>query len=301
MKKTINIVGVVTFVMSILSLAGFIYNLLFYESIRPGIYEFADISGILETMQIPVALSYIFVFIFHIVAVLYIFFQLMYFKKEDILRAFLFFLGIISTIMVIGDFALLSDIGKEYMLGLDTSGEWSVLYGNQAVHLLFAVLIPIFVIHSRRKASTGKEEEKVLRDEAIFINTQYVGIFCGIFGIGVFAVLSAYTPLWALKKGIFTISLIAVLPYLLIAAYWLIVKIREKTGQWYDEKQYLDISRGSLFTMIVSIITMTIIFVVQYFVKAFEFMTITWFPFFVFLVLLLFSGTTLYYAKRASG
>ena len=301
MKKTINTLSVVTFVMSIFSLGGFIYNLLFYESIKPAIYEFADISGILGIMQIPVAISYIYVFIFHIIAVLYIFFQLMYFKKEDLLRAFLFFLGIISTIMVIGDFALLSDIGKEYILGLDTSGEWTVLYGSQAVHLLFTVLIPILVILTRRKAATRREEEIVLRDEAIFINAQYVGIFCGIFGIGIFAVLSACTPLWALKKGIFTVSIIAVFPYLLIAAYWLIVKIREKTGQWYDEKQYLDISRGSLFTMIVSIITMTIIFTVQYFVKAFEFMTITWFPFFIFLVLLLFSGSTLYYAKRAPG
>ncbi len=287
--------------LAILSLGGLIYNLIFYEKIRPLILRFEDISAILDKMQIPVAASFMLIFIFHISALLYIFFQIMFFKRENLTRALLFFLAIISILMVLGDFALLSDIGKEHAAGLDTSGEWPVLYASQVLHLVFIILLFIIMFMTRKKVLTQYREDIVLRDEAIFINTQYIGIFSGIFGIGVFAALSAFTPLWALKKGIFTVSLIAVLPYLLIAAYWLIVKIREKTGQWYDEKQYLDISRASLFTMIVSIVVMTAIFIIQYFSQAFEFMTITWWPFYVFLVLLLFSGSTLYYAKRSAG
>ncbi|MBA7571706.1 hypothetical protein ES708_13474 [subsurface metagenome] len=287
--------------LAILSLGGLIYNLIFYEKIRPLILRFEDISAILDKMQIPVAASFMLIFIFHISALLYIFFQIMFFKRENLTRALLFFLAIISILMVLGDFALLSDIGKEHAAGLDTSGEWPVLYASQVLHLVFIILLFIIMFMTRKKVLTQYREDIVLRDEAIFINTQYIGIFSGIFGIGVFAALSAFTPLWALKKGIFTVSLIAVLPYLLIAAYWLIVKIREKTGQWYDEKQYLDISRASLFTMVVSIVVMTAVFAIQYFSHAFEFMTITWWPFYVFLVLLLFSGSTLYYAKRSAG
>jgi len=301
MKKVINIMGRITMALAILSLGGLIYNLIFYEKIRPLILRFEDISAILDKMQIPVAASFMLIFIFHISALLYIFFQIMFFKRENLTRALLFFLAIISILMVLGDFALLSDIGKEHAAGLDTSGEWPVLYASQVLHLVFIILLFIIMFMTRKKVLTQYREDIVLRDEAIFINTQYIGIFSGIFGIGVFAALSAFTPLWALKKGIFTVSLIAVLPYLLIAAYWLIVKIREKTGQWYDEKQYLDISRASLFTMIVSIVVMTAIFIIQYFSQAFEFMTITWWPFYVFLVLLLFSGSTLYYAKRSAG
>lgn len=299
MKKVIKIMGRITLALAILSLGGLIYNLIFYEKIRPLILRFEDISAILDKMQIPVAASFMLIFIFHVSAVLYIFFQIMFFKRENLTRALLFFLAIISMLMVLGDFALLSDMGKEHAAGLDTSGEWPVLYASQVLHLVFIILLFILMFMTRKKVLARHREDIVLRDEAIFINTQYIGIFSGIFGIGVFAALSAFTPLWALKKGIFIVSLIAVLPYLLIAAYWLIVKIREKTGQWYDEKQYLDISRASLFTMVVSIVVMTAIFVIQYFSHAFEFMTITWWPFYVFLVLLLFSGSTLYYAKRA--
>ena len=299
MKKVIKIMGRITLALAILSLGGLIYNLIFYEKIRPLMLRFEDISAILDKMQIPVAASFMLIFIFHVSAVLYIFFQIMFFKRENLTRALLFFLAIISILMVLGDFALLSDMGKEHAAGLDTSGEWPVLYASQVLHLVFIILLFILMFMTRKKVLARHQEDIVLRDEAIFINTQYIGIFSGFFGIGVFAALSAFTPLWALKKGIFIVSLIAVLPYLLIAAYWLIVKIREKTGQWYDEKQYLDISRASLFTMVVSIVVMTAIFVIQYFSHAFEFMTITWWPFYVFLVLLLFSGSTLYYAKRA--
>ncbi len=301
MKKVINIMGRITMALAILSLGGLIYNLIFYEKIRPLILRFEDISAILDKMQIPVAASFMLIFIFHVSAVLYIFFQIMFFKRENLLRALLFFMAIISILMVLGDFALLSDMGKEHAAGLDTSGEWPVLYASQVLHLVFIMLLFVLIFMTRKKVLAQYREDIVLRDEAIFINTQYIGIFSGIFGIGVFAAFSAFTPLWALKKGIFIVSLIAVLPYLLIAAYWLIVKIREKTGQWYDEKQYLDISRASLFTMVVSIIIMTAIFIIQYFSQAFKFMTITWWPFYVFLVLLLFSGSTLYYAKRSAG
>jgi len=301
MKKTINILSWITLVLAVLSIGGLVYNILFYERIRPLMLRFEDITAILDKMQIPAAASFILIFIFHISAILYIFFQIMFFKRESFLRALLFFLSIISGLMVPGDFALLSDMGKEHKAGLDTSGEWPVLYISQLVHILFIILLMLLIFLTFRKLSQVSDKGIVLKDEAIFINAHYIGIFCGLFGIGVFSALSAFTQLWALKKGIFIVSLISVLPYILIVIYWLIVKAKEKTGSWYDEKQYLDISRGSLLTLIISIIIMTIIFIVQYFSKAFEFIAITWWPFYIFLVLLLFSGSTLYYAKRASG
>ena len=95
-------------------------------------------------------------------------------------------------------------------------------------------------------------------------------------------------------------SMIIILPYLLAAIYWLIMKIREKTWQWYDEKQFQDISRASLMTMALSLVIMLVIFLIQYFNNSFDFVAITWFPFYVFLVLLLFSSITLYYNKRSA-
>jgi len=300
MKKVINISGKVTFYLGIISLASLVYNLIFYEILRPRILRFEDISKILDKMEIFAAAAFILIFIFHISAILNITFQLNFFKTESLLRAFVFFLAVISILMVVGDFALLNDIGKEHAAGLDTSGEWPILYFSQFLHILLNILV-FLILLSTRKSFLGKyKEDVVLKDEAIFINAQYVGIFCGVFGIVIFSILSAFSPLWALKKGIFTVSLMVILPYVLIVIYWLIIKVREKIYEWYDEKQYQDITRASLFTLIASIIIMTAIFIIQYFVSAFNFLTITWFPFYVFLVLLLFSSGTLYFNKRAT-
>ncbi|MBL7061065.1 MAG: hypothetical protein ISS13_04450 [Actinobacteria bacterium] len=300
MKKVINISGRVTFTLGILSLCSLIYNLVFYETLRPKVIRFEDISGILERMEIIAAVAFIIIFFFHISAISTLAFQLKFFKRASLFRSFLFFMAIISLLMVFGDFALLSDIGKEHIAGLETQGEWVVLYFSQALHFILNILIFVLLFLTRKSFLDKFREDIVLKDEAIFINAQYIGIFCGVFGIGVFSAMSALMPLWALRKGIFVISLIAVLPYLLIVIYWLIMKFKEKVGQWYDEKQYQDITKASLTTLIVSIIIMTIIFIVQYFTSDFDFITITWFPFYVFLVLLLFSSSTLYYSKRAA-
>jgi hypothetical protein len=251
-------------------------------------------------MQIPAAVSFIIIFIFHLTAIAYIFMQMVYFKRENLLRALVFFLAIMSALMVLGDFVLLNDMGKEHAAGLDTSGEWPVLYLSQALHFLFVILLIVLIFVTGKKLQKDREGI-VLKDEAIFINAQYIGILCSLFGIGAFSTLAVLTPLWALRKGVFAVSLISVLPYILIVIYWLVIKTREKVGSWYDEKQFRDMTRGSLFTLIISIIIMTIVFIVQYFSQAFEFITITWWPFYVFLVLLLFSGSILYYSKRASG
>jgi hypothetical protein len=110
--------------------------------------------------------------------------------------------------------------------------------------------------------------------------------------------LTIYTiPSWAVDAGVIVISLIAVIPYVLIVLYWLIIKLRERVVEWYDEKQFQDITRASLVTLIASIIIMTGIFVIQQFVIVFNFLNEIWFPFYVFLVLLLFSASTLYFSK----
>ena len=300
MKKVINISGKITFYLGVISLMGLIYNIIFYEILRPKVLRFEDISEITDKMVVFVAVAFMVIFLFHISAILNLAFQLRFFKRESLLWSFVFFLVVISILMVLGDFALLNDIGKEHAHGLDTSGEWPILYFSQCLHFILNILIFIILFSTRKSYLAKYKQDVVLRDEAIFINAQYVGIFCGIFGIAIFSMLSAFFPLWALKKGIFVISLIAILPYVLVVIYWLIIKARERVYEWYDEKQYQDITKASLVTLIASIIIMTVFFIIQYFVSAFDFLTITWFPFYVFLVLLLFSSSTLYFNKRAT-
>ena len=68
MKKAINGLGWPVFILTLISLGGLIYNFIFYKRLMPLMLEFKDISGVLDKMQIPVAIIFILIFIFHLIA-----------------------------------------------------------------------------------------------------------------------------------------------------------------------------------------------------------------------------------------
>lgn len=304
MKRLLKISNNTTLVLCVISISGLIFTNTFFIMLRNLIIEMGDVESFMDKFSIPVALVYILFTLFHLSALLTLILQLKFFKRDNFLRAFLFFTGITSMLMLFGDSALASDISKEYVFGLPD--EFYILFLSQALHFVFYVLMMVLLISTRK--SVGKEKaEIVLKDDSIFINAQYIGILSGVSGLVLISVFSyLYStlyplPIWAAKAGILLTSLIAVIPYVLIVIYWLIIKLREKTGEWYDEKQFQDITRASLVTLVSSIIIMTAIFLVQYYVTGSDFIVLTWFPFYIFLVLLLFSSSTLYFSKRTAG
>jgi hypothetical protein len=206
--------------------------------------------------------------------------------------------------MLLGDSALLSDISKEYFFGLP--GEFNILFLSQLLHLIFYILMIVLLVSSRRSARR-MDEEIVLKDDSIFINAQYIGILSGISGLVLITIFSTFylrfydLPVWALKSGILMSSLIAVIPYILIVFYWFIIKLKEKISEWYDEKQYQDITRSSLVVLLMSILFLLIVFIIQYIFTDFSILSFIWFPLYFFFMLLLFSSTTLFFNKRKSG
>jgi hypothetical protein len=303
MKRLLKISNNTTLVLCVISIAGLIFTNVFFIMLRNMIIEMGDVESFMDKFSVPVALVYIIFTLFHLSALLTLILQLNFFKRDNFLRSFLFFTGITSLMMLFGDSALSSDISKEYVFGLPD--EFYILFLSQALHFVFYVLMIVLLVSTGK--SVGKEKEEiVLKDDSIFINAQYIGILSGASGLILVSVFSfMYStlyplPLWAAKAGIIITSLIAVIPYVLIVFYWFIIKLKERTGEWYDEKQYQDITKASLVTLIASIIVMTAVFLIQYYVSEFDFITLTWFPFYIFLVLLLFSSSTLYFSKRAA-
>ena len=303
MKRLLKISNNTTLVLCVISIAGLIFTNTFFIMLRNMIIEMGDVESFMDKFSIPVASVYIIFTLFHLSALLTLILQLNFFKRDNFLRAFLFFTGITSLMMLFGDSALSSDISKEYVFGLP--GEFYILFLSQALHFVFYVLMIVLLVSTGK--SVGKEKEEiVLKDDSIFINAQYIGILSGASGLVLVSVFSfMYStlyplPLWAAKAGIIITSLVAVIPYVLIVFYWFIIKLKERTGEWYDEKQYQDITKASLVTLIASIIVMTAVFLIQYYVNEFDFITLTWFPFYIFLVLLLFSSSTLYFSKRTA-
>lgn len=300
MKRLLKISNNTTLVLCSISIAGLIFTNTFFLMLRNMIINMGDVESFMDKFSIPVVAVYFIFGFFHLSAMLTLILQLNFFKRDNFLRAFLFFTGVTSLLMLFGDFALASDISKEYIFGLP--GEFNILFFSQALHFIFYILIIVLLVLAR-KSVRKESEEIVLKDDSIFINAQYIGILSGISGLILitifsFLYLTVYPlPSWAVDAGIIVISLIAVIPYILIVLYWLIIKIMEGISEWYDEKQYQDITRASLVTLIASIIVMAAIFVIQYFVSAFTIMSEIWFPFYIFLVLLLFSASTLYFNK----
>jgi hypothetical protein len=71
---------------------------------------------------------------------------------------------------------------------------------------------------------------------------------------------------------------------------WLILKLRDRPADWYDEKQWQDISKAALVTLVLSIPGMALLFFVAHPLGMF------WFTHYIFLALFLFSGSTLYFS-----
>jgi len=301
MKRLLKISNTATLILCLISIAGLIFTNTFFLMLRDKIVNMGNVESFINKFSIPVALVYCIFVLFHLSAMFTLILQLNFFKRENFLRALLFFTGTISLLMLPGDFALASDISKEYLFGLP--GEFNILFVSQALHFVFYILMIVLLVFTR-KSILKKSEEVVLKDDSIFINAQYIGILSGISGlilITIFSVLSLTIyplPPWAIDAGVVVISLIAVIPYIFIVLYWLVIKLNERVSGWYDEKQYQDITRASLVTLITSMIIMALIFIAQYFISALNFFNEIWFPFYIFLVLLLFSASTLYFNKK---
>jgi hypothetical protein len=304
MKQLLKISNNTTLVLCSISIAGLIFNNIFYLMLRNMIINMGDVENFMNQFSIPVTGIYLIFGFFHLSAILTLILQLNFFKRDNFLRAFLFFTSITSLLMLFGDFALMSDISKEYVFGLP--GEFNILFFSQALHFVFYILMIILLVLTR-KSVRKKDEEIVLKDDSIFINAQYIGILSGVSGLVLITIFSLLylmvypLPLWALKSGVVVTSLIAVIPYILIVFYWLIIKLKERISEWYDEKQYQDLTKSSLVVLLVSIIFLLVVFIMQYIFGNFELLNFIWFPLYFFFTLLLFSAATLFFNKSKLG
>jgi len=303
MKKLLTLSENTTLGFSIISILGFIYNLVFYIKLQIRTLNLGPISQFIDQHGMYVAILMIFMLVFHISAILTIILKLKIHKRDSIILSFTFFISIISLIMLFGDYALINDITKEYIAGLiGIESEFVILYFSQFAHILFYCMTLIFLTLDKKEYRFYhiSEKEVPLKDEAIFTDAQYIGIFTSILGLFILASLSVSSPLWAIKKGIVIVCVMIVIPYITIVIYWLLIKIRERITEWYDEKQFQDVTKSGFVSFLSSIAILAIFFVIQNTVKKFELLNVIWFPLYFFISLLIFSGVILYLSKKSA-
>ena len=301
MKKLESFSEKITLSFLILSIFGFVYNLILYIRIEMKTVRFESITALISKTETYAGISFILIVFFHLAAIFTIILKLKTAGIESIFLAFTFFISIISLLMVFGDFALITDIVKEYNAGLPgIESEFAILYLSQLLHLLFYCLVIIFTIMNNRvkRLHVQYNTEVPIKDEAIFINAQYIGIFTGVMGLVILMSLSLFSPLWAIKKGIVTLCAVLVIPYAAIVIYWLVIKIRERVTEWYDEKQFQDVTKAGFISFLSTIVILAIFFFVQNTLTKFAMLSVIWFPLYFFIALLIFSGTILYFNKK---
>jgi hypothetical protein len=196
--------------------------------------------------------------------------------------------GVLALLFIFSDIALLSDIGKQYELGL-SQPEWTVLYGVMAFQVLAVVSLLYATTFTLGTSNAGME---VSRDSTIFLLAQVVGVLCG--GVGLALTVTNFRfprPLWMVQAQMVPIMVVILAPYALMAALWMLVKLREG-GEWFDEKQRQDVGASAFLTMVIGMVGMAIL----YFLNQDDLqgmVSVLWFSFYAFLILLSFSSVNL--------
>lgn len=300
MEKKLKISGIISLLAGLVSFGFLIYNIIAFELIRFKIKNFEELGETTEILAVFLGVGLLVTFFFHVSSILTLALRFQFTKKITMLGLITLFACIISFICIIGDLAALHDIGNQYEDGLSTTMEWIYLYSALIPHVFFHVLqfILLFFTFRLLRSNEIQASEKVMKDEIIFIVAQYIGILCSIIGLGFLSfVFLMQIPLHVLKYILPIYCPFFIIPYGLICLYWIIIKRKERLPEVYDEKQWRDVSKAGLTTLLVSIPCMALLYVLN-----FQSMNGTigmiWFPFYMFLILLLFSGSTLYFSNR---
>jgi hypothetical protein len=297
MDKFLKHLRITSISLGVIAASGLIYNLILFAYLRPKVLNFETLVGQMEILGLLTGLSLALIGIFHLVTVITLLAQIIIQRLAGTLKILTIVIGIISGLLLLSDLAMLQDIGKQYVQGWNSASEWNILFINHGLHVLFTILA--FLTFATRSGKEDRPEEIVVKDDVLFIAAHMTGLLCGI--IGLTAILVALVT--RLRLSIFeilsvTIGVLVLLPYLLTLGIWLFMKRKEKITDWLDEKQFLDISRASLWTIMILLPIMTTIGILQRISGFGNVLDFIWFPLFIFLSMVSFSSVTLYLSRR---
>ena len=149
--------------------------------------------------------------------------------------------------------------------------------------VIVALGIVLFVVLPKTRLA-----KKFKMNEKLFLITNIIGVVCGMVGLAmtfIFPQSIVELHLWEL----------IIMPFALVYGYWLLIIRIRKTSEIVDEKQDYNMTKAGAITMAFSIPAMVIMFQL-YNNKVFD--GPIWFPYYFFVTLLLFSGTTLFLFKK---
>ena len=281
MKKLNNLSGILSIVLILLVTV----NLFVLSHIKTNLVVSEPpewVAGMVAIIIIAIGLIVLF-------SLLSLIIQFRHFKQANLLNSGTFVAGFFSLFILAVGVIMLQDIGQEWKAGFDSAGEWKFVFASQGLQGVFGLFMLAKVRQSAKQLTVGGEIPAIEKDEAVFLTVHQVGIFSGILGFVCMLVLKLINIPDGFLEGLFVISaIVALFPYVLSTLYWLMTKRKVKVTEWYDEKQFMDISKGALITLVVSVLLTTIMFMLMVFGFVSDHMLL-WFPVYLCGTLLVFS------------
>ena len=281
MKKLNNITGIINVLLVLLT----IVNVIILSQIKMNLSEAQPpewLAGMVAINIIAMGL----ILLFNLFSTIM---QFRHFKQASLFSSGTFVLGFFSLFLLAVGVIMLQDIGQEWKAGFDSSGEWNFVFTSQIIQGVYGILSLVQVRSTAREIALKVEIPPIEKDEAVFLTVHQIGIFSAILGFACMLLLKLIHVPQGFLEGLFVIAaIVALFPYSLSALYWLMMKRKVSVTEWYDEKQFMDISRGALITLAVSVLLTTLMFVLM----VFGFVTdnmLLWFPVYLCGTLLVFS------------
>jgi len=290
MKAKIKMNTLALMLCSIISFASLIYIL--YQ-VNTNLVVAIDIFHTkFETIHYLVGFGHLFVLLFHIYAIVYIFLHFRRFASLKLFKIILLILGVISLFSIGVEKVMIDEIAREFRHGLGIN-ELYILNLAYIINMVFSLLLFVFLLRTVKLINL-ENAETVPVDENLFIIGQSLGIISGITGLWFTLHMIKFVGAEIMMDKLWVFIpfyILFLIPYILAILYWLSIKRKQRIHDWYDEKQVQDMLKSSLVTLLLSVpgLAFLLMFRVPH--------AIFWLIYYVFLVLFLFSASTLYFFK----
>lgn len=293
MSRFLKSLHLVALSLGFLSVVALAFNLVIFSILYPQVTQLLAEKPSWETYGIVAAINIILIAFYQLLSVIALLAHVISQKRTSILVVAAIAIGIISGLMILGDITLLSDIGNEYEAGLQTRGEWWILFASYGLHIL-SLALGILSLTGNLKQD-ARPEERVLKDEVLFLSLHTTGVICGCLGlIGVVSALLSHLSLWIMERIVVVFGLLILSPYLVTLSIWLFRRRLGDTAPGLDEKQFQDLAAAGLWALLVAIPVMILFFGMQLSALGQESWGPLWLPLLVFLALAVFSSTTMW-------
>ncbi len=282
MTKNIRAVATACLILGTISFVWILYDLFLVS---------ADLEGVLFGAKgVIVGLGYIVILLLHGAAFIFILMLFSRLKGYAALKTGSMAAIILSLFMIAVQKVMYDEVGHEIKSGLENAGEIAFVNLGLVINALFCLLVIGLALFAFRRPHADTALDK---GAPIFTLAQYMGIVSGFLGLFLtLSLMGRQIPVGRLWICV-PFYLLFLVPYGLTASFWLAVKRKESVQDWYDEKQWKDLTLAAFTTLILSVPALTIFLFLP------DAVGVYWYPYYLFMVLFLFSGSTLYFYKRS--